>query len=97
MRARYATGCRGCGGTIKVGAEIVRSGGRWVHAGCGTGARAWKSGYGSRLHSGSASEAAKGVGEGGSEVYEVRTSGGTFYRNRKGICEDAPCCGCCTF
>ena len=25
-----------------------------------------------------------------------RTSGGTFYRNKKGRCEDAPCCGCCT-
>jgi hypothetical protein len=22
--------------------------------------------------------------------------GGTVYRNAKGICEDAPCCGCCT-
>ena len=29
--------------------------------------------------------------------YEVRTSGGTFYQNRGGRCEDAPCCGCCTF
>jgi hypothetical protein len=27
---------------------------------------------------------------------EIITSGGTFYRNRKGRCEDAPCCGCCT-
>jgi len=26
----------------------------------------------------------------------VETSGGTFYRNRNGRCEDAPCCGCCT-
>lgn len=25
-----------------------------------------------------------------------RTSGGTFYRNSRGRCEDAPCCGCCT-
>lgn len=24
------------------------------------------------------------------------TSGGTFYRNKNGRCEDAPCCGCCT-
>lgn len=24
-----------------------------------------------------------------------RTSGGTFYRNKNGRCEDAPCCGCC--
>lgn len=26
----------------------------------------------------------------------IRTSGGTFYRNKNGRCEDAPCCGCCT-
>lgn len=26
----------------------------------------------------------------------IRTSGGTFYRNKNGLCEDAPCCGCCT-
>lgn len=25
-----------------------------------------------------------------------RTSGGTFFRNKAGRCEDAPCCGCCT-
>ena len=37
------------------------------------------------------------VADGGGEVYEIRTSEGTFYRNRNGICEDAPCCGCCTF
>lgn len=24
------------------------------------------------------------------------SSGETFYRNKKGRCEDAPCCGCCT-
>jgi hypothetical protein len=29
-------------------------------------------------------------------VSHVWTSGGReFYRNRKGRCEDAPCCGCC--
>jgi hypothetical protein len=33
---------------------------------------------------------------GKSEVTTVRTSGGTFTQNRKGRCEDAPCCGCCT-
>jgi hypothetical protein len=26
----------------------------------------------------------------------IRTSGGTFYRNKNGRCIDAPCCGCCT-
>lgn len=35
--------------------------------------------------------------EGGRYISDViRTSGGEFYRNRKGKCEDAPCCGCCT-
>jgi hypothetical protein len=29
-------------------------------------------------------------------VITIRTSGGTFYRNTAGRCEDAPCCGCCT-
>jgi hypothetical protein len=24
------------------------------------------------------------------------SSGEVFYRNRRGRCEDAPCCGCCT-
>lgn len=25
----------------------------------------------------------------------IRTSGGEFYRNKNGRCEDAPACGCC--
>lgn len=29
-------------------------------------------------------------------VMKIRTSGGSFTRNRRGRCEDAPCCGCCT-
>ena len=29
-------------------------------------------------------------------VSDVWTSGGReYYRNRRGLCEDAPCCGCC--
>jgi hypothetical protein len=28
--------------------------------------------------------------------YLVRTSGGEFYQNHNGRCEDAPCCGCCS-
>jgi len=26
----------------------------------------------------------------------IFNDGGTFYRNPRGRCEDAPCCGCCT-
>lgn len=27
----------------------------------------------------------------------VTSTGWVGYRNRRGRCEDAPCCGCCTF
>lgn len=31
------------------------------------------------------------------EVYTVRfSSGATMTQNRRGRCEDAPCCGCCS-
>ena len=31
-----------------------------------------------------------------SGVSHIWNSGGReFYRNRRGLCEDAPCCGCC--
>lgn len=26
----------------------------------------------------------------------IRIGRNTFYRNKRGRCEDAPCCGCCT-
>jgi hypothetical protein len=29
-------------------------------------------------------------------IITIRTSGGEFYQNSRGRCEDAPCCGCCT-
>ena len=29
-------------------------------------------------------------------VNEIRIGTQTFYRNSRGKCEDAPCCGCCT-
>ena len=31
-----------------------------------------------------------------SHVYRF-ASGAIGYRNKRGLCEDAPCCGCCTF
>jgi hypothetical protein len=30
------------------------------------------------------------------EVVSFRTSGASWTQNRRGRCEDAPCCGCCT-
>jgi len=29
-------------------------------------------------------------------VMEIRIGGQSFTRNKRGRCEDAPCCGCCT-
>ena len=34
--------------------------------------------------------------EGGSVVEFVTSRGRVLIRNRRGRCEDAPCCGCCT-
>ena len=28
--------------------------------------------------------------------YYSPSTGATVYRNKRGLCEDAPCCGCCT-
>ncbi len=37
------------------------------------------------------------TGDGSSvRVNTVRFGNQTFYRNARGRCEDAPCCGCCT-
>ena len=34
----------------------------------------------------------------GAEIVVTRFSSGAIVtRNARGICEDAPCCGCCTF
>ena len=27
----------------------------------------------------------------------IRINGRDYYRNKAGLCEDAPCCGCCNF
>jgi hypothetical protein len=34
---------------------------------------------------------------GESAVSVLETSSGTYIQNRRGRCEDAPCCGCCTY
>jgi hypothetical protein len=86
MKAKYSGKCRACGDRFGAGADIVYTrnapkGQKTVHSAC--------AGVSSNFYADTAS-AARGVS------YEVRTSGGTFYRNYAGRCEDAPCCGCCT-
>ena len=34
---------------------------------------------------------------GENRIMEITTASGTFYQREGGRCEDAPCCGCCTF
>lgn len=34
------------------------------------------------------------IAKGVSDVWRTST-GKEYYRNRRGLCEDAPCCGCC--
>lgn len=36
---------------------------------------------------------ARSMSRGVSDVWQV--SGREYYRNKRGLCEDAPCCGCC--
>lgn len=88
MRARFSSKCPGCGGRIAAGSEIAKRGARYVCAAC-------------VAPFGHAADC-RGDCDGGCgepprpDVITIRTSGGTFYRNARGTCEDAPCCGCCT-
>ncbi len=40
---------------------------------------------------------ARGLGHSRNRIIEIRTSSGSFTQRAGGRCEDAPCCGCCTF
>jgi hypothetical protein len=65
-----------------------------VAAGAGTLQRARGGGW-SVLHV-DCHAASSSPARGAVRVNTIRTSGGTFTRNIRGRCEDAPCCGCCT-
>ena len=36
------------------------------------------------------------INEGVPRVVQFRLGGRSYIRNSQGLCEDAPCCGCCT-
>lgn len=94
MIARYRGKCRSCGGAISPGETI-----RWA-------------GRGAAFHAQGACEGDGGSGRddysnlnpatGGRMSNRARVtvtrfaSGDTITRNVNGLCEDAPCCGCCT-
>lgn len=89
MTARYAGTCTTCNGTIRPGDEIEHAGrGLTYHAGtC------------AEQHDPDATPApSTSSRRRGRRVHTVRTSSGWVgYQNARGRCEDAPCCGCCTY
>lgn len=91
MDARYPGDCAGtCGRPIERGQRIAYGGRDDVwHPYCAAAVD-------SKATNGGRSDRGRGRGRGRSGVTTFRTSGGTFYRNARGRCEDAPCCGCCT-
>ncbi len=95
MESKYAGKCRACGVRFPAGTliEYDRRGARGrkaQHLDC-------------ENPQNGAADAIEDYGDYGSAAWnnrptvEIRTSGGTFYQRAGGRCEDAPCCGCCTF
>ena len=94
MNSKYAGKCGDCGKRFPAGTLIdydrnAPRGLKTFHADC------------DNPDAGGAADAP--YGEYGSAAWnnrpiiEVRTSSGTFTQRAGGRCEDAPCCGCCTF
>ncbi len=88
MTARYRGTCRTCGGSIIPGDTIAHGGrGRTHHTACvgPDNYSAINPATGERMSN-------------RARVSIVRTSSGwEGTRNVRGRCEDAPCCGCCTY
>jgi hypothetical protein len=107
---RYPGKCEKCGGHVakRAGGIVRGAGGRWLvyHKHCGEDATGDCSvcGGAGQLHGGRNCPQCDGTGAASVAQYArsrnrvnvIQTSGGTFYRNANGRCEDAPCCGCCT-
>lgn len=82
LTARFKSGCTACPAAILPGDEIVNSGrGKNAHVTCPEGGVPFDRGYGRPVR-----------------VHVTRfSSGHTQIVNARGRCEDAPCCGCCTY
>ena len=95
MTAKYPGKCAACGGAIERGETINFYGrGHAEHAECGA-------------ERGEHDEDAAAGFEPGTLANDRRSArngisvtrfagGGVSYRNSRGRCEDAPCCGCCS-
>jgi hypothetical protein len=84
------------GNTYPVKDQIKALGGRWNSVRKGWEVPSDNAGEAQALVDGAPSASRSRSSDNRYVSYEVRTSGGTFYRNYNGRCEDAPCCGCCT-
>lgn len=88
MLARYPGTCCRTGAAIRQGDPIVFLGRGRAYLDRVTG-----SDEESEAHEAAGAYLRQSIERGVSNIW---TSGGReYYRNRKGLCEDAPCCGCC--
>jgi len=79
---RYAGPCSACGARVPARGGVLVEGPR----------RSW------RVFHLTCADDAGADGAPGPRVVETRSGNGpTYTRNIRGRCEDAPCCGCCTF
>jgi hypothetical protein len=84
------------GNTYPVRDEIKALGGTWNKHAKGWNVPDDKADEARALVSGAPSAARRTVSTGYvSNVYRL-SSGAEVYRNKRGLCEDAPCCGCCS-
>ena len=96
IKAKFRGTCRICSGVIQQGDSIEWTRGSRIvtHTECSHGV--------ARANGADPVEdddyAGRSRYDGSSRVSNVTTfsSGATIYTNRRGRCEDAPCCGCCS-
>lgn len=98
ITAKRAGTCKRCGRNFNAGTRI-RFGGRnltyHLSAECPTGKRATTTTAGDDDGRTETEQRASHVTPNAvSDHYQI--GGRDFYRNKRGRCEDAPCCGCCT-
>lgn len=90
MTNRYDSNCNTCLTHVPAGAGTLSKASRFRRA-------FWKVTC-ATCSAGGAEPEALAISRGNETSYGVVTSTGWVgFRNRGGRCEDAPCCGCCTF
>jgi hypothetical protein len=95
MVAKYPGVCRACGESIRPGDTIKFFGrGHAEHLDCGCPHTVPGEDERAGLEAGTLASDRRAARSG---VSVVRfSSGAVVYRNARGRCEDAPCCGCCS-